>query len=194
MLFAASCAAGEIGVEVAVVGVARGDTARRAIALGFGFCLGVPATCFGASTTMSGSAVGPLPAGAAVCDIAAPPRPSSNDAEPERSRVLLARNVINPNPEKPRPHSSSTNSEGPAVEATDRFLVIPMDRPRMTRRSLRDDEANSVRRSGEREAERQREWSSDERTRHRWPDMKIPRPAELGAAVVLQTGPYSPWR
>src|ERR1700731_4958697 len=47
-------------------------------------------------TSIFGSAVVPLPAGAAVCDIAVPPRPSSSDAELERRRVLLATSVIVP--------------------------------------------------------------------------------------------------
>jgi hypothetical protein len=34
--------------------------------------------------------------GAAVCDIAVPPRPSSSDAEPERRNVRLARRAIVP--------------------------------------------------------------------------------------------------
>jgi hypothetical protein len=38
----------------------------------------------------------PFAAGAAVCDSAVPPRPSSSDAELERRRVLLAKSDICP--------------------------------------------------------------------------------------------------
>jgi hypothetical protein len=41
-----------------------------------------------------------VPPAAAVCDIAVPPRPSSNDAELERRSVLLVKSVIGPIPEK----------------------------------------------------------------------------------------------
>src|ERR1700694_5590803 len=54
----------------------------------------------GSMTSIFGSAVVPLPAGAAVCDIAVPPRPSSSDAELERRRVVLTESVIIPDPEK----------------------------------------------------------------------------------------------
>jgi hypothetical protein len=57
----------------------------------------------GAVISTCGSAVVPLPAGAAVCDIAVPPRPSSSDAELERRRVVFAESVIIPDPEKPLP-------------------------------------------------------------------------------------------
>src|SRR5713101_8480232 len=54
----------------------------------------------GSMTSIFGSAVLPPPAGDAVCDIAAPPRPSSSDAELERRRVVLTESVIIPDPDK----------------------------------------------------------------------------------------------
>jgi hypothetical protein len=51
-------------------------------------------------TSIFGSAVLPPPAGAAVCDMAVSPRPSSSDAELERRRVVFTKSVIIPDPEK----------------------------------------------------------------------------------------------
>jgi hypothetical protein len=51
-------------------------------------------------TSIFGSAVVPLPAGAAVCAIAVPPRPSSSDAELDRRRVVFTESVIIPDPDK----------------------------------------------------------------------------------------------
>src|ERR1700681_3981715 len=45
-------------------------------------------------TSIFGSAVLLLPAGAAVCAIAVPPRPSSSDAELERRRVVFTESVM----------------------------------------------------------------------------------------------------
>jgi hypothetical protein len=70
----ASCPVGDIGDAdgVGVAGDVRGDTVW-AILRGFGFC-GL-ATCFGASTTTSGSMAAARPEVMAVCDIAVPLRP-----------------------------------------------------------------------------------------------------------------------
>jgi hypothetical protein len=87
----ASCPVGDIGDadDVGVAGDVRGDTVWATVR-GCGFC-GL-ATCFGASTTTSGSMAAARLEVVAVCDIAVPLRPHRSRAIDEIATVGLATN------------------------------------------------------------------------------------------------------
>ena len=143
----------------------------------------------GAMTSIFGSAVLPPPAGAAVCAVAATPRPSSSDAELERRRAVFTESVIIPDPEKAAARFVVNEFEKRLPSMCDGPIAIYPggNRPRTTRRSLRDDKSIDVRRRGERGAETRRARSSDGRTRHRWSGTGIRPPAAAATAAASRT-------
>ncbi len=132
----ASCSAGETGVGDAGVGGHCRRATTRGCALSFGF----PAACLGASTTMSGSAVVPFPAGAGVCDSAGPPKlPSRSEAAPEATKIGFEKADMVSIPMKPRPNSSLSTNFGRALPSTcdGTISIDSAGLPRVARRALR---------------------------------------------------------